>query len=213
MRALYQFPMSVFSRRTRLALAHKGLDAELYDCRADEKPLAEARKLSPQGTMPVLVDEGRVLGDSTAIAHYLDAAYPERPALFPKKANDAHRALTIVGLVDNAMNGLVDLGTRYYVLRGDAAWDGVLRERLGRAQGSIDTVAKLATSPTLAGDAWSVADIWAFSAALWIAAFPSRASSSPAVAQMLTLGFRLPESLVAWAKQHESRPEVRAIYG
>lgn len=42
---------------------------------------------------------------------------------------------------------------------------------------------------------------------------PARAASAPLVAQILTLGFRLPESLVAWSKQHESRPEVKAIYG
>jgi hypothetical protein len=82
-----------------------------------------------------------------------------------------------------------------------------------RAQGAIDAVAARATSPLLAGDAWGAAEIWTLAATLWIKGMPARRETSPQVAQILTLGFRLPDALVAWAAQHESRPEVRAIYG
>jgi glutathione S-transferase len=211
-RVLYHFPTSVFSKRTRLALAHKGLDVELRDGRADEKHWAEAKRLSPQGTMPVLVDDGRALGDSTAIAHYLDVAYPDRPALFPKTKEAAHRALQIAALVDTAMNTLVDTGTRFYALRNDPAWPEIVRSRMERAQGAIDAVAAFATEPTLAGDVWSAADIWALSATLWVKSFPARAASAPLVAQIITLGFRLPDALVTWAAQHEKRDDVRVIY-
>ncbi len=162
--------------------------------------------------MPVLVDEGRALGDSTAIAHYLDLGYPDRPALWPKGRDAAHRALEIATLVDTAMNTLVDVGTRYFALRNDPAWEEVRRARLERAQGAIDLVGALATSPILAGDAWGAAEIWTLSATLWVKGWPARASSSPLVAQLLTLGFRLPDALVAWAAQHEGRAEVRAVY-
>jgi glutathione S-transferase len=212
-RVLYQFPTSVFSRRTRLALAYKELEVELRDARADERHLAEARRLSPQGTMPVFVDEDRAVGDSTAIATYLDLAYPDRPTLFPKGAVPAHATLTVVSLVDAAMNTLVELGTRFWALRNDPAWEKVKTERLARAQGSIDAVAAMATKPHLVGEAWTVADIWALSAALWVSGMPARAASAPLVAQILTLGFRLPESLVTWAKQHEGRADVKAVYG
>ena len=185
----------------------------MLDARADEKLLAEARRLSPQATMPVLVDDGRAVGDSTAIATYLDLAYPDRPMLFPKGAVAAHETLSIVTLVDTAMNTLVELGTRFWPLRNDPAWEKVKTDRLARAQGSIDAVAALATKPHLVGESWTVADMWALSATLWVAGMPARASTAPLVAQILTLGFRLPDSLVTWAKQHESRPDVRAIYG
>lgn len=213
MRVLYHFPTSVFSRRTRLALAHKELEVELRDARAEEAHLAEARRLSPQSTMPVFVDDGRAIGDSTAIATYLDLAYPDRPMLFPEGAALAHATLSVVVHVDTAMNALVDLGTRFWALRSDPAWEKVKSERLSRAQGSIEAVAAMATKPHLVGDAWSVADIWALSAALWVAGMPARASSAPLVAQILSLGFRLPEALVRWSKQHESRADVKAIYG
>ena len=212
MRVLYHFPTSVFSKRTRLALAHKGLDVELRDARADERHHAEAKKLFPQGTMPVLVDEGRALGDSTAIAHYLDLGYPDRPALWPRDRDAAHRALTVATLVDAAMNTLVDVGTRYWALRNDAAWADVARSRMERAQQAIDAVAETAKSPLLAGDAWGGAEIWALAATLWVKTMPARASSSPLVAQILTLGFRLPDALVKWAAQHENRDDVRAVY-
>ena len=103
MRALYHFPTSVFSRRARLALAHKELDHELRDARADEAHLKEARRLSPQATMPVLVDEGRALGDSTAIATYLDLAYPDRPALFPKGVWARSQSASICASVQSSL--------------------------------------------------------------------------------------------------------------
>jgi glutathione S-transferase len=163
--------------------------------------------------MPVLVDDGRALGDSTAIANYLDLAYPDRPMLFPKGPVVSHATLSVVTLVDTAMNTLVELGTRFWAVRNDPAWEKVKTDRLSRAQGSIDAVAAMATKPHLVGDAWTVADIWALSATLWVAGMPERAATAPLVAQILTLGFRLPASLVTWAKQHEHRPDVRAVYG
>jgi glutathione S-transferase len=162
--------------------------------------------------MPVLVDEGRALGDSTAIAHYLDLAYPDRPALWPRERDAAHRALTIATLVDVAMNTLVDVGTRFYALRNDPAWGDVARTRMERAQNAIDAVAGMATAPVLAGDAWGAAEIWTLSATLWVKGMPARASTAPLVAQILTLGFRLPDALVVWAAQHENRDDVRSVY-
>jgi glutathione S-transferase len=214
MRVLYHYPTSTFSRRTRLVLAHKGLDVELRDARAVPEHEAEARALSPLGTMPLLVDDGRAIGDSTCIAHYLDLAYPDRPRLFPSGADAAARALAITSHVDLAMNTLVDMGTRYYPLRNDPAWKDVLAARMERAEGAMNAVAKLATQPLLTGGGeWGAAEIWALSSTLWVKGFPARAATAPLVAQIITLGFRLPDALVTWASQHEGRPDVKAIYG
>ena len=70
---------SPFCWRARMALAHKGLAVETVPWRFTEKD-----KL-PQpnaGRVPVIVDGGRVVHDSTAIAEYLDERYPDRPTLF-----------------------------------------------------------------------------------------------------------------------------------
>lgn len=70
---------SPFCWRTRLALAHKGLEVEALPWRFTEK---DAIAHSGQGKVPVIEDGGRVVHDSWAIAEYLEDAYPDRPSLF-----------------------------------------------------------------------------------------------------------------------------------
>jgi glutathione S-transferase len=70
---------SPFCWRARMALAHKGLEVETVPWRFTEKD-----KL-PQpnaGRVPVIIDGGKVVHDSTAIADYLETRYPDRPTLF-----------------------------------------------------------------------------------------------------------------------------------
>src|SRR3546814_1325539 len=69
---------SPYCWRIRMALAHKGLDAELEPCRFTEK---HKLAFSGQKLVPVLVDGERVVNDSWAIACYLDEAYPDAPSL------------------------------------------------------------------------------------------------------------------------------------
>lgn len=70
---------SPFCWRIRMALAHKGLEVETVPWRFTEKD----RLPSPNdGRVPVIVDQGKVLHDSTAIAEYLEERYPDRPSLF-----------------------------------------------------------------------------------------------------------------------------------
>ena len=99
----------------------------------------EARKLVPFRTIPVLVDEGRAMGDSTAIVHWLDAAYPQAPRLWPG-GDDAADVLQTAALVDVFLNNVIDLGTRYYALRDDPAWEAVKAEMLGRAKSAAEAL-------------------------------------------------------------------------
>jgi glutathione S-transferase len=69
---------SPFCWRTRMALAHKGLEFEARPWRFTEK---EAIAPTGQGKVPVLVDGDRWIADSTVIAEYLDETYPDRPVL------------------------------------------------------------------------------------------------------------------------------------
>lgn len=70
---------SPFCWRTRMALAHKGLSFETVPWRFTEQDKLPAGN---QGRVPVIVDDGRVVCDSWGIAEYLDARYPDAPALF-----------------------------------------------------------------------------------------------------------------------------------
>ena len=79
---------SPFCWRIRMALAHKGLEAETVAWRLTEKD----RLPKPnEGRVPVIVDDGHVVHDSSAIADYLEDRYGDRPSLF---ANEIGRALT-----------------------------------------------------------------------------------------------------------------------
>jgi len=77
---------SPYCWRVRMALAHKGLAVETIPWRFTEK---QAIAASGQGRVPVLVDGGRWIADSWAIAEYLDKTYPDRPSLFGGTAGKA----------------------------------------------------------------------------------------------------------------------------
>jgi len=70
---------SPFCWRTKMALAHKGLEAEDMPCGFTEK---EKIAFSGGMTVPVLVDGDAQVRDSWAIAEYLEETYPEAPSLF-----------------------------------------------------------------------------------------------------------------------------------
>ena len=84
---VYRIPFSTNVERVSLALAHKGMDVEWIDVDpADRSPV---ERVSGQSLVPVLVDDGRVVFDSTAILRFLERLQPD-PALFPR--NEAKRA-------------------------------------------------------------------------------------------------------------------------
>lgn len=70
---------SQFSWRTRLAVAHKGLNTEARPVRVSDKA---AIAFSGQGKVPILMAGDTVISDSWSIAEYLEATYPDRPSLF-----------------------------------------------------------------------------------------------------------------------------------
>src|SRR4051794_6453463 len=142
MPSLYHFTTSPFSRRVRLAIAHKGISVSLKDARQSPAELEAMRALWPMRTAPVFVtDDGAVIGDSSAIVRYLDAAHPDAPRVFPSEARALRDTLTISTLVDGALDRIIDLGTRYYALRNDEGWKAVREEMLGRAQAAFDALA------------------------------------------------------------------------
>jgi glutathione S-transferase len=80
---------SPYCWRVKLALAHKGLTIESIPWR-----FTEGDKLPPGcRTVPALVDGETVIGDSLAIARYLERQYPDRPSLFGGAVGEAHAVL------------------------------------------------------------------------------------------------------------------------
>jgi glutathione S-transferase len=72
--------------RTRMALAHKGLECEARPTRFTEIPKIAGGAFK---TVPVIEDQGRAVVDSWAIAQYLEETYPDRPSLFGGPGGEA----------------------------------------------------------------------------------------------------------------------------
>lgn len=84
---LYRAQLSTNVERVALALAHKGLTVESVTIDYGDRSGVE--RVSGQGLVPVLDDEGRVLVDSMEIVRYLENRHPD-PPLYP--AEEARRA-------------------------------------------------------------------------------------------------------------------------
>jgi glutathione S-transferase len=80
---LYHHPLSTYSRRVRMALLEKHIDADLHTV---DMPSREHRgpaylALNPYGRVPTLDHDGFILYESTAILTYLEDLYPDPPLL------------------------------------------------------------------------------------------------------------------------------------
>lgn len=78
---IYGFPVSPFVRKVLVVAHEKGIEAEVVPSNPMQ-PDEEFIACSPYRKIPAIDDGGFRLADSTAIAVYLDAKYPQ-PALLP----------------------------------------------------------------------------------------------------------------------------------
>ena len=110
---LYHNDMSTCAQKVRLTLAEKGLawEGRHLDLRAGDQQKPEYLKLNPRGVVPTIVDNGKVVRESTVIMEYLDDEYP-KPSLRPRipmherrcvyGPNDSTRAIMISQLPRSA---------------------------------------------------------------------------------------------------------------
>jgi glutathione S-transferase len=126
---------SPYCWRSRMALAHKGLDFETHHWRfteTDKIAFAKSEKV------PVLVDGENVVADSWAIAQYLDAAYPDAPTLLHGRPEAYHfitswnDAIVLGGLVrlivSDIPNVLNDEAKPYFIASRTARFGMPLEE-------------------------------------------------------------------------------------
>ncbi len=175
---------SPFCWRIRLALEHKGLAFEGRPWRFTE---TEALAFSGSDKVPVLVEDGRPIAESSVIAAHLEAAHPDRPSLFGGQAGLAltrfHVAWTD-GVLHPALVPLLLLDIHRHLGEADRAYFRRSREaRFGKPLEAVcpDRHAQLATlrktlapvravlraQPFLGGDAPLYADHAVMGAFLW----------------------------------------------
>ena len=77
---LYDHPDCPYGMKVRIVLAEKEMDCDLItvDLQAGQHRQPEFLKLNPFGRVPVLIDEGFVVYESTIINEYIDDEYPSR---------------------------------------------------------------------------------------------------------------------------------------
>jgi glutathione S-transferase len=79
---LYGSSLSPYVRKVLVVAAEKGIELQLDSAAAAPGQQSEEfKEASPLGKMPAFRDEDYVLADSSAIIHYLEAKYPERPMI------------------------------------------------------------------------------------------------------------------------------------
>lgn len=159
---LYGAMLSPFVRKVAMVLAEKGLTYEMRRGGPGSTD-PEFLSVSPFAKIPVLDDDGFILPDSTAIAVYLDAQYPE-PALIPADPQTLGRAIWLDEFADTILCGAalkVQFGRlvrpRILGLPVDeaAALDG--EAELPRALDYIDSIAPL--DGWLLGGTFTLADV------------------------------------------------------
>jgi glutathione S-transferase len=175
---------SPFCWRTRMALAHKGLEVETVPWRFTEK---DKIAFSGQGRVPVIIDGDRTLSDSSAIADYLEGRYTDRPALF---GGEIGRGLTrfvqnwTETILQPAVVGFVVLDIHRHIRPEDQAYfrqsreerfgttlENVVANRQARLPAFRESLAPLRRTlerqKFLAGNAPAYADYIVFGAFQW----------------------------------------------
>ena len=76
-----------------MAMAHKGLEPHTVPWRFNEAALLPGAPHNKQ--VPVMVDGGHVVADSTAIAYHLEERYTNGPSLFGGGGGEAHARFII----------------------------------------------------------------------------------------------------------------------
>jgi maleylpyruvate isomerase len=97
---LYNFFRSGTSHRLRIALNLKGLTYEYVpvNLRSEQHFGAEYKALNPQGLVPTLLVDGRVMTQSPAIIEWLEERHPD-PALLPSDPDARARVRALAAIV------------------------------------------------------------------------------------------------------------------
>lgn len=180
---------SPYCWRTKMAMAHKGLEWQSVPWRLTEK---ERLVFSGQALVPVIEDGARVVHDSWSIAQYLDETYPARPlfegpqakglAFFVKQWVERTLHLPVLRAVVLDLHARLAEKDRAYFRESREkrfgktleAFAGDRCEAVAGVSAALDPArAALAAQPFLCGAAPGYADYVLFGAFMWAHAVSS----------------------------------------
>jgi glutathione S-transferase len=113
---LLHFPLGPFSRKVRIVLREKELDAEL-EAVEPWRVSDDLAALNPAAEVPVLLDGQRVICDSWAICEYLEETRSERRLMAPDPVERAEIRRLVAWFDGKFMREVTDLIWREKVLK------------------------------------------------------------------------------------------------
>jgi len=128
--SLWHLKVSPYNEKVRWALDHK----RIPHVRRAALPLRHrriARKLSGGTTFPILVIDGRAIGDSTAIIEALERRHPERP-LYPADGDARRRALALEDHFDEHLGPHTRVLLLHHIMGDPDVMLGAFAPDLGR---------------------------------------------------------------------------------
>ena len=183
----------------RIALAEKRIPWEpiLVNLRADEHKTPEFLALNPYGKVPVLLDEGAVIYESTIVNEYLEDRFPE-PPLMPRDPLGRAEVRLWEDYGDTAF-----LGPAEGIFIHDKGWRTFEPERLQHMRQQVQDVLtrlekQLAGKKFLVRDTFTLADI----------------CFAPRIVMLDQLGTPLPPSYTnvqAWIERLKKRESTQGL--
>ncbi|HEX4335629.1 MAG TPA: glutathione S-transferase [Polyangiaceae bacterium] len=142
-RVLLQFPISHYCEKTRWHLDLKRLPYETRNVLPGVHMFIN-KQLATGRTVPVLIDEGRAIGDSTAIALHLESRYPDA-SLLAAPASERARILETETYFDDTLGPAV----RRWVYGHALNAPGMVRSLFFRGYGALGRAAGRFVTPVL----------------------------------------------------------------
>ena len=195
MLVLYDLAISSYGCKTRILLRHKGL-AWTSLAPPDGYGSPAYCKIVPSGTIPALVHDGFTLGESDAIAEYLNELAPE-PAMLPDTIKERAMARALSRFHDTRIEPLL---RAYFgqVLPAKRNAD-FIAENAALLQHRFHQLAEIRTpSPLLTGTDLSLADC----------GFAPSFAILDCVQGLLGFGLTLPASIIAYRAALCAHPSV-----
>ena len=199
MLVLYDLAISSYGCKTRILLRHKGLEWTSL-APPDGYGSPAYCKIVPSGTIPALVHDGFTLGESDAIAEYLNELTPE-PAMLPEAIKDRAMARALSRFHDTRIEPLL----RSYFGQVDPAKRNAdfVASNAALLQRRFHQLAKIRTpSPLLTGTDLSLADC----------GFAPSFAIIDCLQDLLGFELTLPASIKAYQTTLCAHPSVREEY-
>ena len=199
MLVLYDLAISSYGCKTRILLRHKGL-AWTSLAPPDGYGSPAYCKIVPSGTIPALVHDGFTLGESDAIAEYLNELAP-KPAMLPEPIKERAMARALSRFHDTRIEPLLRAYFGQVVPAKRNA--DFIAENAAFLQRRFHQLAEIRTpSPLLTGTDLSLADC----------GFAPSFAILGCVQDLLEFDLTLPASIIAYQAALCAHPSIRDEY-